>query len=177
MTGYDIRKLASEGNFSHFCEASFGSIYPALSQLTAEGLVVFIDEDLDGKPARKIYSITDQGRETLFNTLESTPGPDRFKSEFLFYSLFYDKMEPSDFMRLLKQRIGSISEKLKGLHEAREKCNHEPSRFAIGYGIAMNEAVLTYLQDYLHSLAENVIYKSNNNEIAEADLASELVNE
>ena len=65
MTGYDIRKLAAEGNFSHFCEANYGSIYPALSQLTKDGLVVFTDEAIDGKPPRKIYSITEKGRRHL----------------------------------------------------------------------------------------------------------------
>ena len=73
MTGYDIRKLAAEGNFSHFCEANYGSIYPALSQLTKDGFVVFTDEVIDGKPPRKIYSITDKGRSYLFNTLNKQP--------------------------------------------------------------------------------------------------------
>lgn len=177
MTGYDIRKLAAEGNFSHFCEASYGSIYPALSQLTTEGLVVFVDEALDGKPARKIYSITEKGSEALCKTIEIAPEPDRFKSEFLFYSLFADKMEPADFTRLLKLKIGNITEKLEGLQRAGEKCTHEPSSFAIGYGIAMNEAILTYLNNYLQSLEGKVLYKTNNNGIAEASTASELKNE
>lgn len=36
-TGYEIRKRSTEGDFSFFLEASFGSIYPALSKLEEDG--------------------------------------------------------------------------------------------------------------------------------------------
>jgi len=152
MSGYDIRKMASEGHFSHFCEASYGSIYPALSQLTNEGLVTFIEETLDGKPPRKVYSITDKGHAALFHILHEEPNPDRCKSEFLFYSLFSDKMPSSQFRNLMVKKIAEISEKLDGLEMAMEGCEHEPSQFAIGYGVALNSAVLTYLKAHLEKL-------------------------
>ena len=38
-TGYEIRKLSTGGKFRYFIEASFGSIYPTLARLEAEGLV------------------------------------------------------------------------------------------------------------------------------------------
>ena len=156
MTGYDIRKLAAEGNFSHFCEANYGSIYPALSQLTKDGFVVFTDEVIDGKPPRKIYSITDEGRSYLFNTLNKQPGPDRFKSEFLFYSLFQDKMSPEDFRKLLVRKIAETRDTLESLEKANDCCDHQPSHFALGYGVAMNQAVLDYLKNYLASFDHQV---------------------
>ena len=154
MTGYDIRKLAAEGNFSHFCEANYGSIYPALSQLTKDGLAVFTQEAIDGKPSRKVYSITEKGRKYLFETLNKRPGPDKFKSEFLFYSLFYDKMEPSEFRKLLVRKIAETRDTLESLQKANEGCDHAPSHFALGYGLAMNSAVLDYLKSYLTSFDE-----------------------
>ena len=155
MTGYDIRKLAAEGNFSHFCEANYGSIYPALSQLTKDGLVVFTDEAIDGKPPRKIYSITEKGRQHLFETLNKQPGPDRFKSEFLFYSLFQDKMDPLEFRKLLVRKIAETRDTLTSLQNANDCCDHTPSHFALGYGVAMNKAVLDYLKTYLTSFDEH----------------------
>ncbi len=153
MTGYDIRKMASEGHFSHFCEASYGSIYPALSQLTGEGLVTCLHETEPGKPPRKIYSITSEGRATLVQLLNNDePGPDRCKSEFLFYSLFADQLPASQFRALLVKKISEISDKIDGLREAMAHCEHEPSHFAIGYGVALNEAVLNYLTTHLEKL-------------------------
>lgn len=154
MTGYDIRKIASEGHFSHFCEASYGSIYPALSQLTDEGLVTFREEFENGKPARKIYSLTDKGHAALMHILFEEPGPDRCKSEFLFYSLFADKLPANQFRTLLIRKITEINDKLEGLKEAQARCEHEPSLFAIGYGVTINEAVLGYLRGHLLRLDE-----------------------
>ena len=44
-SGYEIKKEIEEGLFSHFIDASFGSIYPALTQLNAEGLVTLRAEE------------------------------------------------------------------------------------------------------------------------------------
>ncbi|GEQ96922.1 hypothetical protein JCM17844_05590 [Iodidimonas gelatinilytica] len=37
-SGYEIKKMVAEGSFSFFSEASYGSIYPALTKLTDEAL-------------------------------------------------------------------------------------------------------------------------------------------
>ena len=61
-TGYEIRKLSVEGEYSYFVDASFGAIYPALQKLEADKLVTSRVEQQDGKPAKKIYVITELGR-------------------------------------------------------------------------------------------------------------------
>ena len=61
-TGYEIRKLSTEGKYSYFVEASYGAIYPALAKLEKDGLVTCRIEAVEGKPSRKVYSITDAGR-------------------------------------------------------------------------------------------------------------------
>lgn len=148
MTGYDIRKLAAEGRFSHFCEAGYGSIYPALAQLTEAGLVTFREEVLEGKPNRKIYSLTEAGFEQLMRSLESPPGADRFKSEFLFYSLFADRLSSAFFTGHITAKIAETEEALERLMSSYEKCEHEPSRFALGFGVEINRAALAYLKKY-----------------------------
>ena len=68
-TGYEIRKLSVEGEYSYFVDASFGSIYPALARLEAESLVTSRVEQQDGRPAKKIYSITAAGRTAFIASL------------------------------------------------------------------------------------------------------------
>ena len=51
-TGYEIRKLSVEGEYSYFIDASFGSIYPALAKLELDGLVTSRVETQEGKPAK-----------------------------------------------------------------------------------------------------------------------------
>ena len=58
-TGYEIKKMVEDGMFNHFIEASYGSIYPALTRMSDDGLVTCRTEAQSGKPDKKIYSITD----------------------------------------------------------------------------------------------------------------------
>ena len=52
-SGYEIRKLLKEeGAFSHFVDAGYGSIYPALNKLSDEGLVIYEAEEAN-QPARQ----------------------------------------------------------------------------------------------------------------------------
>ena len=48
-TGYDIKKHF-ESAFSHFFLAGYGSIYPALAELTERGLVLCEEQAQPGRP-------------------------------------------------------------------------------------------------------------------------------
>lgn len=149
-TGYEINKLAAEGRFSHFIEASYGSIYPALNRLTKEGLVTWREETQPGKPARKVYSITEKGRAAHLQALYDGPRPDVFKSEFLFLCLYSDFLDRGYMSRAADTQIAQIEEGLERLSEANAKCEHAESCFAIGYGKALHEAALGYLKQNRH---------------------------
>ena len=85
-TGYEIRRRCVEGECSYFVEASFGSIYPALARLEDDGLVTSRTEPQDGKPARKVYSITEAGRDAFTTELSQPLGEDVFRSPFLLFA-------------------------------------------------------------------------------------------
>ncbi len=69
-TGYDIKKFF-ESSFSHCFLAGYGSIYPALAELTAAKLVTTRTVPGHGGPSRKIYRLTDAGRKAF---LTQAPG-------------------------------------------------------------------------------------------------------
>jgi DNA-binding PadR family transcriptional regulator len=87
-TGYEIRKLSVEGEYSYFVDASYGAIYPALQKLEADRLVTSRTEQQDGKPAKKIYSISELGRREFINSLFEQLGEDEYRSEFLLFARF-----------------------------------------------------------------------------------------
>src|SRR5262245_49640758 len=62
-SGYEIKKLFEEGDFRFFYETSFGSIYPALSKLVEDGLALVTEQAQDKRPDKKVYSITEKGRD------------------------------------------------------------------------------------------------------------------
>jgi len=146
-TGYEINKLASEGRFSHFIEASYGSIYPALTKLMDDGYVTVREERQVGKPARKVYAITEKGRKALLDGLYDEPGADIFKSEFLFVCLYSEFLEPNYLSEMLDRRVEVLEEKFQMLHELSERCDHPASQFAIGYGKALNRAAIEFIKE------------------------------
>ncbi len=152
VTGYEIKKLAAEGRFNHFIEASYGSIYPTLNRLTDEGLLVWREETQDGKPSRKVYSITDRGRDALFATLHEETRPDIFKSEFLFVCLYSAYLETDTLKKLVSTQVHRLREGLERLQSAAQQCSHPGSQFAIGYGVALHKAAIDYVNENKHLL-------------------------
>ena len=153
-TGYEINKLVTEGRFSHFIEASYGSIYPALTKMMEEELVTCRTQTQPGKPSRKIYAITPAGRTALIKALEAPPKANRFKSEFLFLGLFADLIPSSHMERIIEQHEKELSSQIADMQQNMECCGNPGSRFALGYGIAANSAALDFLRAHKNSLLE-----------------------
>ena len=146
-TGYEIKKMSTEERFAFFVDASFGSIYPALSRLQDDGCVTVREEYESGKPPRKIYSITDQGRAELIESLQVLPRPDTFKSEFLLIALCAGLLDRETIVRAMDKRIKDLQVDLKMFDEA-EGCIGQGSSglaWVAEYGRTVHEASLKYL--------------------------------
>lgn len=161
-TGYEINKLASDGRYSHFIEASYGSIYPALTKLTAEGLVTFRQEQQDGKPTRKVYSITDLGRQSLRAYLHEAPKQDVFKSEFLFICLYARVLGPENMQKVVNERITTLEKRLEEFGSYECHACSPGSQFALGYGHAIHHAALEYMRNNRHLLEQTTPHNPKN---------------
>ncbi len=64
MSGYDLKKFIDEA-IRFFWNMSYGTIYPMLKRMEAEGLVSKERMSQQNRPEKVIYSITDKGRELL----------------------------------------------------------------------------------------------------------------
>lgn len=100
-TGYDIRKAFEDGPFQHYQSLSYGSIYPALNALLAEGLVTCMARSQDGRPDKKVYTITDAGRSALRAALLRPLEFDRLRSDYMFALAFAHLMSAEQLSRLL----------------------------------------------------------------------------
>lgn len=152
-TGYDIRRMCTEEEFSYFAEASYGSIYPALAKLEDEKLVTSRSEQQNGKPARKVYSITEAGRAALTDELSGPLGEDMFRSPFLLFARFAHIL-PAD---LVEQRCNEMLEKtlaglqrLEGVGERRD-CN-PADMWVINYGRTVLKVAEKHLRAHMHEL-------------------------
>ena len=68
MTGYDLKKALDEST-QFFWHAELSQIYPELKRLEQKGWITSEALPQDGKPDKKVYSITPTGREQLHTWL------------------------------------------------------------------------------------------------------------
>lgn len=148
-SGYEIKKMVEEDVFNHFIDASYGSIYPALTKMLEEGLVTVRAEEQVGKPDKKVYAITGQGRSELAIALAVDPVHDKFKSEFLFQILLKEYLPTTHVSDIYEAQLDYLHHELEHL----ESCNqegppHEGMDFVAGYGKACLSAGMKYLQEH-----------------------------
>ena len=151
-SGYEIKKAFEDSPVGDFMEASYGSIYPALTKLTDEGLVTCDERAQEGRPDKKVYSITDQGRETFLAAMSSAPSEDKYRSEFAFMMLFADEMSSEQISQLIDLQIMRYRQKRNEKRLVNFRPESKAAQFLAGYGEAVFDASITYLENNRHLL-------------------------
>lgn len=89
LTGYGLTGRVRE-RIGFFWGARHSQIYPELAKLESAGLVTFEPVEQEGKPDKKVYSITDAGFEALaqWAVVPENPGPTRDEVTLKAYSVW-----------------------------------------------------------------------------------------
>lgn len=161
-SGYEIRKLCTEGEGAYFVEASFGSIYPALAKLDEDGLVTSRVEHQSGKPSKKIYSITASGRDAFVEALHEPIGDDIFRSPFLLFARFSHLLDEDLVRDRLTARLNQMDGEIEQLRRLQSDLdsgvdisgtvNQENDAWVIAYGLACLEVARTHLHTHMNAL-------------------------
>lgn len=154
-SGYDLKKIF-ETTFSHFCAAGYGSIYPALAELTAQGLVSCHELPQAGKPDRKLYHLTAEGHKAFRQTLKNTSPQHKVKSDFLLALYFAHLLPQTQLQTLLDARIAELDRQISLIenaegHAAGNKTT-PGSEFVCGFGTTVMTAARDYLRTHRHTL-------------------------
>lgn len=157
-SGYEIRKQFEEGPFSHFQDAGFGSIYPALRKLTEDGLVTCTEHAQNNRPDKKIYALTSEGVAALKTAIEADPPEDKVRSDFMFVLFFADILDPDQAAMLIDRRIDFHRAVLDGMRQCDTRLQPVGRRFVKGMGEAIHQACLDYLEahraDFIGELSD-----------------------
>jgi DNA-binding PadR family transcriptional regulator len=150
-SGYDLKKFF-EQTFNHFCVAGFGSIYPALAELTAAGLVTCSDEPQQGKPDRRVYHLTDAGHQAFVKDLETAEPQHKVKSDFLLILYFAHLLTPERLDSVLDDRIAHLDRQLGLIQQSKQDVTAMVplslgAEFVNGFGNAVINAALDYLRN------------------------------
>ena len=134
----------------HFYDASFGSIYPALTRLTDERLVSCTPELRAGRPGKKIYRITPADRLAFANELLGEPAPDRVRSEFLVIMTFSELLPPHALDQLFDARLAGYRERIAALESCDLEASTEGAAFVHGFGLAIYRAAAEFIENNRH---------------------------
>jgi len=148
-SGYDMKKCF-ESSFGHFFPAGYGSIYPALATLARNGMVEFEHIPQDGKPDRKVYTITKKGREELMKGLSNTSPTHKVRSEFLAMMCFAHLMSAKQIDEIIDNKLMEIDDFLKMFDDIPAgQCQAMPNgaRFVAGFGQFVASSLKAYIED------------------------------
>jgi DNA-binding PadR family transcriptional regulator len=146
-SGYDLKKHF-ESTFGHFFSAGYGSIYPALASLAANALVTCKCIPQDGKPDRKVYSITPAGRAALQAELDKPNPSHKVRSEFLATICFAHLMTAEQIEAVLNSRLAEI-ESYEGLFDEFEQTCMRETPHGMHFTVGMVRAVMLAMKKYI----------------------------
>ncbi|MFW0786134.1 PadR family transcriptional regulator [Gordonia sp. CPCC 206044] len=130
MHGYELRKRLT-GLLGAFRAFSYGSLYPTLRRMQADGL---IDEasaptSVKVRRGRRVYQLTDAGRER-FAELVADTGPQNYTDDgFGVHLAFFSRTPAVARMRILEGRRRQVEERREGLREIVGRSNRAVDRY------------------------------------------------
>jgi DNA-binding PadR family transcriptional regulator len=115
-SGYDLTRWM-ERETSHFFVVGHSSIYPALARMEREGLVRYEVVASELGPKRKVYSITEVGREALLSWAQEPAAEREVRDEQLVKALCYGFLPQERALERLQEEKERHERKLKMYEE------------------------------------------------------------
>jgi DNA-binding PadR family transcriptional regulator len=156
MTGYELRKFFSV-SFSFFSGLSYGSIYPALKRLESEGLITMELKVQDGSPNRKVYTITEKGREEFLSSIREPIPFEQQRYNFLMHLFFFSHLPPEERVRLAEEHLRSVEEVRESLEAVASVVEAGGDRFQLmtfRFGLRFFSDLCANVRDTFKALAE-----------------------
>ena len=104
MTGYELKQFF-DSSVQHFWNAELSQIYPTLKALEEAAFVDKRVEVQESRPNRKIYAITDTGREEFARWVRVPQAPADLRDPFLIKLFFGSDVPMEDILVLLRRQM------------------------------------------------------------------------
>jgi PadR family transcriptional regulator, regulatory protein AphA len=155
MHGYRIKEHI-EKNFGHMWSINFGQIYPNLKDLQQEGHIEMRElmPSDDGGPHKKLYSITEKGRDEFSRWLGESPERTMLlRDPFLLKFAFFGFGDDAQALEMVDDQIEMYQEQLERRLNNLRRWDRQGVyvRLLAELGITQNEMYLQWLR---HARAE-----------------------
>jgi DNA-binding PadR family transcriptional regulator len=143
LYGYTIEKVIDERGMRYWTDIGFSSIYYVLKRLESRQLITSSCEQQEDKPSRKVYTITEAGRNLMKTKVRSLlTQPRRIASPFDLGIVYNRLLTREETIECLKERIEALDRSIHALQARRalHKRNNKP-----WFVIALSGRVLAHL--------------------------------
>ena len=135
MTGYEIKQFF-RNIIRHFWSVSDGQLYPTLKKMHEEGLISLKVVQQKGTADKRVYSITDKGRERFAAWIrEPVKKFEELKEPFILKVFFFSKLSREEILEHFRTQLdlhARILEELRGVRDTYEQVV-SPYQRLIGY--------------------------------------------
>jgi DNA-binding PadR family transcriptional regulator len=119
LTGYDLTQ-----SINKFWRSTHSAIYPLLSELEEKGYVQYTLMQQNGKPDKKIYSLTDQGMRLLHEWFIDETSEKVVRDEMSLKIYCMKLMDPDDVENLLNKIEANYKKKVEEYKNYLEKISN-----------------------------------------------------
>ncbi len=126
-SGYDLKRIISDSDVFYW-SGNNNQIYKSLIELQREGLVTFQIQQQESLPAKKIYSITDQGNSALRQSLREAPELPELHKSFLIQLAWAESLPDEEILTLLEKYAEEIDNRLRMVQAKAARSGSSPDR-------------------------------------------------
>jgi PadR family transcriptional regulator AphA len=156
MSGYDIKRFLK--NLSWLIDVpSLGSLYPSLHALLKDGLVTVEVAARQDRPPRKIYTITEAGREALRAWLSRPSESNASLKKFIMRLALAGQLSQVGLLAYLEQRRAGVTAQKMNVEQAIEAEDADADlgeRLMLDYELNLAAAELAWLDSTLARLSQ-----------------------
>jgi PadR family transcriptional regulator AphA len=155
MSGYDIRRRLK--NLGWLVNSpSFGNIYSTLHAILQDDLVTVEVIPQKNKPPRKIYSITEAGRQVLQEWAEQPVASNLSLKAFVMRLILAGSFSSAQLIAHLQQRRAQVAAHHTVLEQTVTVLDErvDLQRLALDYGLALATTELAWLESTLSQLSQ-----------------------
>lgn len=154
MTGYDLKHQAFDATVRHFWPADQSQIYRTLNQLADKGLATVSVEEQDDRPDRKVYAITEAGRQALTDWLKSDQTVPTLRDPLLVQLFFGQEVPRADLLRVVGNQLAAHQAQLAAFEQVPiPPPESRPDdrwlalqHLTLDFGLALEQAYVNWLQ-------------------------------
>ncbi|GAA1073698.1 PadR family transcriptional regulator [Kitasatospora arboriphila] len=145
--GYELKQALEQTFGAAYPRANIGQVYVTLGRLEKAGLIEGQDVAQDGKPDKRVYAITDTGRQEVATWLsEPSEGP-RVRDEFFLKLVLAPETQLADRLTLINNQRRHYLNVMRGLNRmAAEERGNQVSQLLIEGAVLHLQADLDWLE-------------------------------